>query len=109
MMQPMPGMMGMMGMPPGFMPQMQTQAPPVQQETAGATQTTSRPPPSVDELRNLIRGVYERRNPAKLGELTALFTKYAGSEMDVYRHVCQKYGETAEVFAAPQETAPTDE
>jgi len=46
------------------------------------------------QLKALIRDVYQRRNPSKLGELDALFKKYAGSEGDVYSHVCKKYGET---------------
>mmetsp|Transcript_54590 Transcript_54590/g.90353 ORF Transcript_54590/g.90353 Transcript_54590/m.90353 type:complete len:436 (+) Transcript_54590:17-1324(+) len=52
---------------------------------------------SAEQLRALVRGVYERRNPAKLSELEGLFKKYAGSEMEVYTHVCQKYGETPQI------------
>lgn len=51
----------------------------------------------VSRLRALIRGVYSRRNPAKLEGLDALLDKYSGSEADVYEHVCQKYGEPMEV------------
>jgi len=46
------------------------------------------------QLKALIRDVYQRRNPSKIGDLDALFKKYAGSEGDVYSHVCKKYGET---------------
>lgn len=48
----------------------------------------------VSQLRALIRGVYERRNPTKLAEFESVMKKYAGSEAEVYKHVCQKYGET---------------
>lgn len=47
----------------------------------------------VARLQALIRGVLERKNPAKLPELDKLLAKYAGSEEEVYLHVCQKYGE----------------
>lgn len=107
-MQPFPGLMQpmanmqsglpmslnmMAGMSQGFLPQMQTQV-----AAAGGVASQQ-----ILQVRELIRSVYERRNPAKLGELGALFAKYAGSEMDVYRHVCQKYGETPQMPTAPQE------
>merc|ERR1719491_1254872 len=66
----------MAGMSQGFLPQMQSQVASIDDLPGVATQ-------QVLQLRELIRGVYERRNPTKLGELGALFTKYAGSEMDV--------------------------
>jgi hypothetical protein len=56
------------------------------------------------ELRALIRGVFERRNPAKLSEFDALMQKYAGSEAQVYAHVCQKYGETPKYKKAQNES-----
>ena len=40
-----------------------------------------------------IRGVYERRNPAKLSDLEGLFEKYKGRELALYQRVCAKYGE----------------
>jgi hypothetical protein len=48
----------------------------------------------VERLRELIRAVYERNNPAKLAKLEELLqTKYVGHELDVYLHICRKYGE----------------
>jgi len=44
-------------------------------------------------LRELIRGVYVRQNPSKLGDLDKLFQKYAGGERELYLSVCRKYGE----------------
>mmetsp|Transcript_67866 Transcript_67866/g.107633 ORF Transcript_67866/g.107633 Transcript_67866/m.107633 type:complete len:708 (+) Transcript_67866:47-2170(+) len=50
------------------------------------------PMPSTDRLRELIKGIYERKNPEKLAELDRLFEKYAGKEMTMYRFICNKYG-----------------
>lgn len=47
-----------------------------------------------DKLKDLIRAVYQRKNPAKLAELDALFEKHKGDEKGIYEHVCRKYGET---------------
>jgi tetratricopeptide (TPR) repeat protein len=49
--------------------------------------------PSTDRLREIIRGVYERKNPEKLADLDKFFEKYAGKEMTMYRFICNKYGE----------------
>eukprot|EP00403_Amphidinium_massartii_P024683 CAMPEP_0178407958 /NCGR_PEP_ID=MMETSP0689_2-20121128/19692_1 /TAXON_ID=160604 /ORGANISM="Amphidinium massartii, Strain CS-259" /LENGTH=852 /DNA_ID=CAMNT_0020029039 /DNA_START=89 /DNA_END=2646 /DNA_ORIENTATION=- len=46
-----------------------------------------------EALRKLICGVYARKNPSKLGDLQDLWEKYKGSELEVYHHVCKKYGE----------------
>lgn len=43
----------------------------------------------------LIRGVYERHNPAKIGHVSSLLSQYTGpSRVTFYRRVCEKYGET---------------
>jgi hypothetical protein len=47
-----------------------------------------------DKFKDLIRGVYQRKNPAKLAELDALLEKHKGDEKGIYEHVCRKYGET---------------
>lgn len=41
----------------------------------------------------LIRGVYQRHNPAKLGEVESLLLKYQGMEAELYHRVCEKYQE----------------
>eukprot|EP00435_Cladocopium_sp_Y103_P030186 s140_g7.t1 len=46
-----------------------------------------------DELKRLIRGVYERKKPEKLVELEDLLVKYADNLEEAYKYVCQKYGE----------------
>jgi len=112
----MPGMpmsLNMMAnMPPGFlaphMAHMEAMKKKVreQEEATEASPTPAAVVPDVNEVKELIKGVYERRNPSKLGELDALFSKYKGSELDVYRHVCQKYGETPVTFSRPQEAIP---
>jgi len=43
---------------------------------------------------DLIKGVYERKNPAKLLELSTMMSKFAGRELELYTLVCEKYGET---------------
>lgn len=47
-----------------------------------------------EKVKELIRGVYQRKKPSKLGELDALFEKHRGHEKGIYEHVCRKYGET---------------
>lgn len=47
-----------------------------------------------EKLKDLIRGVYQRKNPAKLAELDELLEKHKGNEKGIYEHVCRKYGET---------------
>ena len=51
------------------------------------------PPESGGRLRELIRGVYQRHNPAKLGDVESLLQKYRGMEAELYTKVCEKYGE----------------
>mmetsp|Transcript_89636 Transcript_89636/g.141508 ORF Transcript_89636/g.141508 Transcript_89636/m.141508 type:complete len:764 (-) Transcript_89636:102-2393(-) len=58
------------------------------------------------QLRALIRGVYQRRNPTKLAEFETLMKKYAGTEAEVYAHVCQKYGETPMLPAPAKGSVP---
>ncbi|CAK0818815.1 unnamed protein product [Prorocentrum cordatum] len=41
----------------------------------------------------LIRDVYRRKNPAKLGDVDELLAKYAGAEEELYDSICEKYGE----------------
>merc|ERR1712125_183485 len=43
---------------------------------------------------DLIRGVYERKNPSKLAELESMMSKFAGREVELYALICEKYGET---------------
>lgn len=69
--------------------------------------------PSVSDeaarLRQLIQGVYERRNPDKLRELGALLDRHRGRERQVYEHVCRKYGETPEpVMSGVDQGDPKD-
>lgn len=46
------------------------------------------------KYRDLIRGVYRRKNPSKLRELDSLLAKHRGDERGIYEHVCRKYGES---------------
>mmetsp|Transcript_77851 Transcript_77851/g.147926 ORF Transcript_77851/g.147926 Transcript_77851/m.147926 type:complete len:675 (+) Transcript_77851:116-2140(+) len=48
---------------------------------------------SVAEMKARVKDIFERKNPAKVEQLDALFTKYAGSELVVYKQVCNKYDE----------------
>jgi len=50
----------------------------------------------VGKLHALIHGVYERCNPANLDKVPALLQKYRDSELQLYRSVCEKYGEAPE-------------
>eukprot|EP00933_Yihiella_yeosuensis_P073021 TRINITY_DN8158_c0_g1_i1.p1 TRINITY_DN8158_c0_g1~~TRINITY_DN8158_c0_g1_i1.p1 ORF type:complete len:611 (-),score=90.56 TRINITY_DN8158_c0_g1_i1:322-2154(-) len=60
-------------------------------------------------LRELIKGVYERRCPDKLKKLPAILDKYSGLELEVYEKACRKYGETPETdFSLPQTKADED-
>ena len=52
------------------------------------------PDPRAARIKMLLRGMYERHNPAKLPGLEDVLLKYAGREEDVYVRVCQKCGET---------------
>ena len=47
-------------------------------------------------IKALVKGVYSRKNPAKLDEVDDLLTKYAGAELEMYERVCNKYGERPE-------------
>lgn len=51
--------------------------------------------PEVNNARygELIRGVYQRHNPAKLNEVESLLQKYEGMEAELYHRVCEKYQE----------------
>merc|ERR1719247_167757 len=53
-----------------------------------------------EKLKELIRGVYQRKNPTKLAELEELLEKHRGDEKGVYEHVCRKYGETPRPWSA---------
>ena len=72
------------------------------QEEEVPEEDTVKPDPRVARIKMLIRGVYERQNPAKLHVLKDLLNKYAGSEGDVYVRVCQRYGETPEQILWPR-------
>jgi len=52
---------------------------------------------TVDLLRKLIKGVYEKCAPEKLSKLPSIFSKYDGLEAEVYRKACRKYGVTPEI------------
>jgi len=67
--------------------------PPEEPSPAPAKEVLTEPMPSVERLHELIRGVYERKNPQKLAELDQLFAKYEGKEMIMYAFICKKYGE----------------
>jgi len=47
---------------------------------------------SAQQLRNLVKKVYEAKNPAKLSGLGAIYTKYDGREQELLTQVCHKYG-----------------
>lgn len=49
----------------------------------------------------LIRGVYQRHNPAKLNEVESLLIKYQGMEAELYHRVCEKYQETPQEPTEP--------
>eukprot|EP00929_Paragymnodinium_shiwhaense_P103972 TRINITY_DN6789_c0_g1_i1.p1 TRINITY_DN6789_c0_g1~~TRINITY_DN6789_c0_g1_i1.p1 ORF type:complete len:656 (-),score=207.57 TRINITY_DN6789_c0_g1_i1:7-1974(-) len=73
--------------------------------------STNAPASKAAQIRELIRGVYQRRNPTKLSELDTLLSKYAGAEADVYARICEKYGEpmapllTDEQYAAKAQSS----
>uniref|UniRef100_A0A7S1F9U3 Uncharacterized protein n=1 Tax=Noctiluca scintillans TaxID=2966 RepID=A0A7S1F9U3_NOCSC len=66
----------------------------------------SQDPQFVTRVRELILGVYERKNPTKLSKVPALLEKYAGAEFKMYQRICKKYGEPVAVDASwrPGET-----
>eukprot|EP00927_Polykrikos_kofoidii_P055646 TRINITY_DN4985_c1_g1_i1.p1 TRINITY_DN4985_c1_g1~~TRINITY_DN4985_c1_g1_i1.p1 ORF type:complete len:1613 (+),score=358.11 TRINITY_DN4985_c1_g1_i1:132-4970(+) len=47
-------------------------------------------------VHELISRVYSRQNPAKLTEVDQLLMKYRGAEKEVYKRICEKYGEPLE-------------
>ena len=49
-------------------------------------------------IKDLVKGVYSRKNPAKLDELDDLLKKYEGAELDMYERVCKKYGERPQII-----------
>ena len=61
-------------------------------------------------LREKIRQIYEACNPAKISEMDALFSKYAGVGEEWYRRICVKYGATLGPLPAevPAPTADKD-
>eukprot|EP00928_Gymnodinium_smaydae_P086328 TRINITY_DN7037_c0_g1_i2.p1 TRINITY_DN7037_c0_g1~~TRINITY_DN7037_c0_g1_i2.p1 ORF type:complete len:1445 (-),score=346.07 TRINITY_DN7037_c0_g1_i2:206-4540(-) len=46
----------------------------------------------VQEVKELVRQLYQTHNPAKLEEVDDLFIKYEGLEFDMYARICKKYG-----------------
>jgi len=60
----------------------------------------SQDPQFVTRVRELILGVYERKNPTKLSKVPALLEKYAGAEFKMYQRICKKYGEPVAVDAS---------
>lgn len=52
------------------------------------------------KLKELIRGVYQRKKPDKLAELDLLLEKHRGDEKEIYEFVCKKYGETTRPWSA---------
>eukprot|EP00928_Gymnodinium_smaydae_P011779 TRINITY_DN14311_c0_g1_i1.p1 TRINITY_DN14311_c0_g1~~TRINITY_DN14311_c0_g1_i1.p1 ORF type:complete len:627 (-),score=97.70 TRINITY_DN14311_c0_g1_i1:96-1940(-) len=53
-------------------------------------------PHSAERYAELIRAVYEQKNPSKLDDVPKLLKKYQGREHELYEHVCAKYGAVAE-------------
>mmetsp|Transcript_112165 Transcript_112165/g.216091 ORF Transcript_112165/g.216091 Transcript_112165/m.216091 type:complete len:182 (+) Transcript_112165:72-617(+) len=47
-----------------------------------------------EELRELIRGIYQRKAPDKLAALPQAFEHNKGRELEMYKLVLDKYGET---------------
>eukprot|EP00434_Breviolum_minutum_P016857 symbB.v1.2.014872.t1/scaffold1098.1/size138148/4 len=43
-------------------------------------------------VRAAIVAIYEKHNPAKLGNIDQLLTKFKGQETTLYRSICEKYG-----------------
>jgi len=69
-------------------------------QTAAPAAEEEKPPKEADEpaeadakYGDLIRSVYQRHNPAKLGEVESLLEKYKGMEAALYQKVCEKYSE----------------
>lgn len=69
-------------------------------QTAAPAAEEEVPPKEADEpdeadakYGDLIRSVYQRHNPAKLGEVESLLEKYKGMEAALYQKVCEKYSE----------------
>ncbi|CAE8611331.1 unnamed protein product [Polarella glacialis] len=52
---------------------------------------TGMEPQHPDQWRELITQIYAQYNPAKLADVPALLTKYAGRERTLYLGICEKY------------------
>merc|ERR1712151_374181 len=49
------------------------------------------PPGSPEYWRELVTSIYKEHNPAKLGDVDTLPTKYRGRERTLYLGICEKY------------------
>jgi len=45
----------------------------------------------VAEIKNLVKRLYERHNPAKLSDVASMFEKYEGMEVEMYLRICKLY------------------
>lgn len=62
----------------------------------------------VEKYSEMIRAVYEKKNPAKVKDVPKLLKKYKGREHELYHNVCSKYG-TVEGAIQPQADAAAEE
>lgn len=73
-----------------------TEAPQAAAPNVGSSRTER----EAQKLKELIRGVYQRKNRKMLGEVDALLEKHRGDEKGIYEYVCKKYGETPRPWSA---------
>lgn len=71
-------------------------------------------PTHPDQWRELVTQIYRDHNPAKLGDVEALLTKYRGRERTLYLGICEKYKLTPTFELQPPASAmaglsPADE
>lgn len=55
---------------------------------------------SAQQYRNLVRRVYELKNPTKLSDLDLIFEKYTDRETELFKQVCEKYAVDPDDMAA---------
>lgn len=63
------------------------------------------PPGSPEYWRDLVTQIYSVHNPAKLGDVDTLLTKYRGRERTLYLGICEKY-KVPPTFGGPPPPGP---
>jgi len=59
---------------------------------ASPPRNSNEPENASQDYRALLQKLYEKHNPAKLGDVDWLLEKYAGREAEMYQRICDKYG-----------------